>query len=258
MKKMTLFICLGLAFGTAYADEFSDAQKSWDNKDYTRAFQGFTKLANAGNAAAQLQLGEMYGYGEGTAEDATQASYWLKKSITGGNTDAAAALAIHQERSERKADIARYTVSFDGGVNKYNCPHPAIPEVSMTNASISEVTANVNVWTECYNRFVANLNSSMPISKTIPADILKLMSAEEFDRATKLISKTHEEMALKAEKDAEIIAAENIKWKEKTEQYVKGANDEATMRQTVLERNNALDARNRANILSNKSIGRGR
>jgi TPR repeat protein len=54
--------------GIASADELSDGIKAWERQDYAQAQQIFSKLAKAGNAEAQRQLGEMIGFGEGVPE----------------------------------------------------------------------------------------------------------------------------------------------------------------------------------------------
>ena len=84
MKKIV--ICLGLLFaGLAHADELADANALFQKKAYPQALQLYTKLANAGNAEAQLHLGEMYWYGEAGAIDMprpTRGSGRLRRKAT--------------------------------------------------------------------------------------------------------------------------------------------------------------------------------
>jgi TPR repeat protein len=53
--------------------------------DYATALKAFTPLANKGDAAAQLDLGEMYQLGLGVTKDPKQAVAWYTKSAAQGN-----------------------------------------------------------------------------------------------------------------------------------------------------------------------------
>lgn len=225
---MTLSLCLMMACGLVRADELSDAQKLWDNKDFSAAFQKFGKLAAAGNSSAQLQLGEMYGFGEGTPEDASKAAYWLKQAAAQGNPEASASMEVLRQRGAHKADIAYYTTTFEGGnvaYNRFNCTPPSVPAVSKSNVEIDATNTSINAWTECYGRFVINLNGVAEPVKTIPAEILKLMSNDEFIRASRLIEKTYIAIAANAKKDAENIESKISSWKFETEKFVSERNE---------------------------------
>lgn len=222
MKKLTLVMLLLAGFGTVHADELADAQKLWDNKDFYKSFQIFNKLAEAGNVNAQLQLGEMYGFGEGTAEDTEKATYWLKQAAAKGHPEAAASLALVQERRAHRADIAYYTTSFDGGSAAYSrfaCERPQIPARSVSNEDIRKVNAKINTWTECYGRFIVNLRNVAPADKTIKPEILKLMSNDEFTRSAELISKVYANILADAAVIEQDISNESSAWKKSTELY---------------------------------------
>lgn|GEM_PF-644304 len=256
MKKLALAVCLLLTFGRAGADELADAQTLWETKDFIHAFQGFTRLANAGNAAAQLQLGEMYGFGEGTPEDASKAVYWLKQAAEHGNREAPQSLALLQERGARKAEIAYYTTHFDGAAvayDKFACVRPTIPAVSTKNAEIVSVNAGINAWSECYGRFVRNLNGALPAEKTIPADILKLMSNEEFIRAGLQINAKYSAIAGAAQKIADQIGVESGAWKTATEKFVAENNAKVLAQKTANAANYDQFAREVQDNLQRKS-----
>ncbi|MGX9784381.1 tetratricopeptide repeat protein [Janthinobacterium lividum] len=222
MKKLTLVMLLLAGFGAVHADELSDAQKLWENKDFYKSFQIFNKLAEAGNVNAQLQLGEMYGFGEGTAEDTEKAAYWLKQAAAKGHPEAAASLALVQERKAHHVDIAYYTTSFDGGsaaYSRYGCERPQIPAKSTSNEDIRKVNAKINTWTECYGRFIVNLRSVAPADKTIKPEILKLMNNEEFNRSAALINKVYGNILAEAAAIEQNISNESSAWKKSTELY---------------------------------------
>ena len=257
MKKIRLGLCLMAAFSVAHADELVDAQKAWDAKDFSTAFQLFTKLANQGNGVAQLQLGEMYGFGEGTPENAELAARWLERAVAAGTPDAAASLELVQQRKARKAEITYYTTNFSGAnvaYDKFKCVNPVIPKVSTTNEDIASVNAAVNSWSECYGRFVKNMNGAIPVKNTIPVDVLNLMSQAEFQQADVLMSATYEKIASDAKKIADGIMLDNARWKAETEEYVSNSNDQQKAQIARLERLNEMDARHLKNIKDMKSI----
>lgn len=226
----TCGIAMGLMMtmcGWVHADPLADAQKLWDQKQFGAAYAAFSPLAAGGNAAAQLQLGEMIGFGEGTAEDAALAATWLAKAQAAGHPEAAASLALVRERAARKADIARYTRAFDGAAlsyEHYRCARPAIPALSTKNDEIVAINAGINNWTACYGRFAAALNAALPATNTIPPDILKLMNQAEFSEADAAIGRAYTKIAADAQKIADQLARDNLAWKTATEDYVRKNN----------------------------------
>ena len=229
MKKWTLMTCALLCLGPVRADELADAQLLWEKRDFARAFQSFSALAKAGNSTAQLQLGEMYGFGEGTPEDPGQAAYWLNQAAAAGNPEAAASLALVRERGAHRTEIAYYVSNFDGAAVSYakqNCVRPVFPARSTTNAEIEVVNGAARAWRDCYGRFAAALNGALPATNTIPPALLKLMNNDEFKRAEQLIGTTYSRIAADAQAIADQIGAENEVWKRATEEYV-ATNNEA-------------------------------
>jgi hypothetical protein len=61
-------------------------------QDYGQARQWFEKAAAAGNADAMFNLGFMYEHGQGVALDSIQARQWYVKAAAGGNASAKASL----------------------------------------------------------------------------------------------------------------------------------------------------------------------
>jgi TPR repeat protein len=216
------------SFGGVKADELSKAQQFWNNKDFYKAFQLFDKLAQDGNPNAQLQLGEMYGFGEGTPEDEDKAAYWIQKAAAKGQPEAAASLALVAERKARKSDIAYYTSRFDGSGAAYanfGCARPSIPARSTTNEEIATVNESIGTWGSCYERFIENMRDISPAGKTIKPEIIKLMSNEEFINASALIKKVYGNILQEAAEVEGGIAKESLAWKKETEMYAAENNE---------------------------------
>ena len=222
MKKMALAMMLIVGFNVAHGGELENAQKLWDGKEFYKAFQIFNKLAEAGDASAQLQLGEMYGFGEGAGEDPVKAEYWLKQAASKGNPEAAGSLELVKQRQARHNDIAYYTSNFDGAnaaYAKFGCVRPQIPARSTTNAEVAAVNAAINTWTECYGRFIANLKNVAAPERTIQPDVLKLMNNDEFLKSTALIGKVYGGILTQASAIEKEIGNESVSWKNATEQF---------------------------------------
>src|SRR5581483_5480051 len=79
---LTVILLTTLAF-PARAD-FAAGVAAYEKKDYATAFKEFQEEANAGNAAAQFNLGMLYHDGLGTPQDFAEAAVWLRKAAEQG------------------------------------------------------------------------------------------------------------------------------------------------------------------------------
>jgi uncharacterized protein len=222
MKKILLCLSLVLC-SAAYAGELEDANALFAKKSYPEALKLYTKLANAGNAEAQLHMGEMYLYGEAGKVDLPTAQAWFKKSAAKGNKTAIAALEMMKKREERKADIAHWMSGYDGAdltSGKFRCPIPRIPAMSKTNDEISAIAAKVAAWQECYNGFVANINEAAPLTKRIPKDVADLMTKEEMAAATTHLEQVHTNIVEGARVGSKLLLADYAVWRDATDAYV--------------------------------------
>lgn len=244
MKKIV--ICLSLLFASlAHADELADANALLQKKSYSQALQLYTKLGNAGNAEAQLHLGEMYWYGEAGTIDNAKAELWFKKAAAKGNQTAVAALELMKQRETRRADIDFWTTKYDGAdlkSGKFRCAAPRIPAISKENGEITSVAGKVAAWQECYNAFVANMNANAAAAKRIPADIARLLNQKEMDAAQARIDNVHQGIAADASISAKLVLADFAAWRGATEAYVSEHN-ELVKTSVKGDRSNELDAR---------------
>ena len=78
LKTITLFLLLGIVHPSFIcADEFEDAVKSINRRDYETAYKMIVPLAEKGQPAAQLVLGMMYFKGTGVEKNIIQSDKWL-------------------------------------------------------------------------------------------------------------------------------------------------------------------------------------
>lgn len=242
MKKTMMQIALALVMlpALAHADDLADAVKAWEQRDFSKAYQGFSKLAAAGNAQAQLMLGEMYGFGEGVPEDAAKAREWLQKAAAGGNAEAASSLQLVQQRGQRRAEIARL---LDAGQARAptlaaaGCVGPRFPEVSTTQGEIKAVADSMNGYRACYDKYIDQL-----AARKVPDDLAMLMSVTELDRARALNNEVVSNASKAALAEASTVLAANDAWFSRTKAYATANN--LTLATEAQRRQRELDASN--------------
>ena len=261
MRKLSVVFLLCSLSVSALADELTDAHKLWENKQFVAAFAAFSKLAASGNPGAQLQLGEMYGFGEGTREDVAQDRIWLGEAAKAGHPDAANSLALVNQRAARKDEITYYTSRFDGGdarYEKFNCEQPVLPDSSQTQAEIQTVVASIDKWRACYDRFAVNLNRVAAPDKTIPADVLVLMNNEEFQQASHYIEQTYMDISKTAQKNGARVYENIDNWVSRTSGYLKKKQVADSSLMQILRSQRASDSSNMSDavMLRNEMLGK--
>lgn len=222
MKKYLLCLAL-LASSLAHADDLSAANALFAKKAYPEALKLYTRAANAGNAEAQLHMGEMYLYGEAGSVDMAKAEAWFKKSAAKGNKTALAALEMMKKREVRKDDIAYWMAKYDGAEFKtgpYRCPVPRIPAMSKQNDEIAVVAAKVQAWQTCYNKFVEHINAASPLTQRIPKDVADLMTKEEMAVATKHLDSVQARIVEESKIASKLFLADYAVWRDATDAYV--------------------------------------
>ena len=229
MKQLLLATCLAAAFTHVFADELTVAAKLHEDKNFAQAVQLYTKLAKAGNVEAQLQLGDIYGFGDGVEENPGEAIFWLNKAAEKGNKDALVSLQTLKQRATRKADIEYYTNKYDGidaRLSKFNCIEPSPSLITYDKKQIIKVSGEFNAWFDCYDRFIDNLNNSLPPGKVIPAEVVSVMSNAEFLRASAAMDKQYTVISTEAQKLARKIRLEYDNWLKASEIAVTEAKKE--------------------------------
>ena len=222
MKKRVLLLGLLMA-GAVHAGELENAKTLFEQKKYPEALRLYEKLARAGNAEAQQNLGQMYWYGEAGTVDEPKAEGWFRKAAAQGNTVAVASIELIRQRGLRRADIDYWVSQYDGEAlrsGKFRCVAPRIPPISKQAEEIDRVANAINKWQDCHNAFVANLNAASPLSKQIPPDIAKLMNLAETERAHAHLAQVQDNIAEEAKVGAKLVLADVAVWRNATEAYI--------------------------------------
>ncbi len=89
MKKLLLAITVLLALTTQAAlADFATGKTAYDRKDWPRAIMLLRPLAEQGDPAAQVLLGNMYVHGYGVKRDPAEAYGLYRRAAIGGNAEA--------------------------------------------------------------------------------------------------------------------------------------------------------------------------
>ena len=94
LRIIAVVLAAALVNQSATADELTDALIRYLVRDYARAIEMLTPLAEQGNAVAQVKLGIMYARGEGVPPDSVTALRWLASAAEQGQTEAQFELGV--------------------------------------------------------------------------------------------------------------------------------------------------------------------
>jgi TPR repeat protein len=119
------------------ADQFAEAKRYLNAKDYAKALPLLQEAADAGSAAAMYNLGWLYEYGLGVAQDYDQARRWYQKAAEAGNADAMYGLGYMYEYGKGLTqDYAQarrwYQEAADAGNTEAKQALAQLPNASVT------------------------------------------------------------------------------------------------------------------------------
>jgi hypothetical protein len=88
MKRLlfSVFTVLLLTVGTVWGDSFEDGLAAHKRGDNAEAVKWFQLSAAQGNVEAQTNLGSIYYYGQGVAQDYAEALKWYRLAAAQGHT----------------------------------------------------------------------------------------------------------------------------------------------------------------------------
>jgi uncharacterized protein len=101
---------------TSATELLAQARRYLDAKDFTKALPLLQKAADAGNANAMNNLGEVYYHGEGVAQDYDKTLQWYQKAADAGNAAAMHNLGTHYAAAQDYAKAREwYQKAADAG-----------------------------------------------------------------------------------------------------------------------------------------------
>ena len=113
-KPLTFLLALTFLFlfASSCSDNFQDAVDAYDRKDYKTAHRIFLKLAEQGDASAQLNLGVMYDKGQGVPLDYKEAVKWYRLSAEQEHAPAQYNLGLMYKNGEGVPDDIKEAVKW--------------------------------------------------------------------------------------------------------------------------------------------------
>jgi hypothetical protein len=239
MKRMLCAVLLAVAGSAAVADDLGDADRLLAAKAYDKALPLYQRLAEAGNPVAQLRLGEMYWFGDGTAADLGKARLWFEKSAAAGNTDATASLASLKRRETHGGEITYWTTTYQGEdmvSGQYACVRPVFPAAPKKVDEIRAADKATAAWRACYNARIDNLNDALPPGKRIPPDVLDMMTPAEAALAQRHLDGVYGKLIADNRQEAALFAADEAKWKTAAKEFAEKENARLAAIKAELER----------------------
>jgi len=98
IRSLALTLAMIVAAPTLALADYNSAMQSYESGNYQTAFTDFELSANAGDAASQFMMGEMYAQGDGVAQNYVKAHMWYNLAASRGNTRANQARSRLEER----------------------------------------------------------------------------------------------------------------------------------------------------------------
>ncbi len=84
IKKLYLFLILIICSSICHADDYQDARKAEEKKDYVTALAKYRKSAEKGNANAMNRIGFLFHTGDGVVKSNEEAIRWFKLAAAKG------------------------------------------------------------------------------------------------------------------------------------------------------------------------------
>ena len=109
---IVLIACCQIANITAWASDLEDGSAALRKGDFATALKLWQPLAERGNAAAQFNLGMMYKYSEGVAQDYKTAVKWFALAAEQGYVDAQCSLGLMYEDGKGVAQDYKTAVKW--------------------------------------------------------------------------------------------------------------------------------------------------
>lgn len=119
-KNLNAFLFVtALLFQTITYADFGDGLVAFSKEDFQAAFKELKPLAEQGNASAQTFLGDIFGTGQGVAQDYVEAHKWFNLAGINGDADAITNRGIVEKNMTPKQiakaqDLAREWMSKHG------------------------------------------------------------------------------------------------------------------------------------------------
>ena len=182
MKKLTLALLLIVSCATAWAADFDKGLTAARAGDFVTALAEWKPLAEQGDAAAQLNLGFLYGSGQGVIEDDKEAAKWFRLAAEQGDAVAQYNLAQMYRKGEGVIEDDKEAVKWlrlaaeQGDAGAQN----NLALMHATGQGVIEDNVYAHMW---WNLAAASGSESARSNKDI---LIKKMASQEISKAQDL------------------------------------------------------------------------
>ena len=180
IKHITIILAfLMMLCSPVAAQDLQKGNAAYQAGDYVTAIQEWTPLAEAGDAAAQYNLGIMYDYGEGVLQDYAEAFKWWRLAADQGMADAQYNLGnMYRQGQGVPQDYAEAVKWFRLVADQGDAGAQFNLGLMYSNGrGVPQDNAMAHMW---YNISSANGNES---GKTFRDDLAKTMTPADISKA---------------------------------------------------------------------------
>lgn len=87
-RFVSLWVVISAMISIVHAGTFEDGMAAFEAREYQKALSLWRTLAEQGDVASQINIGEMYAKGLGLTKNITEALMWFKKAAAQGSAKA--------------------------------------------------------------------------------------------------------------------------------------------------------------------------
>jgi beta-lactamase regulating signal transducer with metallopeptidase domain len=204
------------------SDAIAAVRATLDSKEYLKTQPVFASsnvsMNISGNPEGQFNLAESIWKDKASTFTAQQAEDLFRKSAAAGNPNAQKYLELLNEREKNRTKISYYLNEFSGNEFKMpegKCHKPEFAGVPITPIGVEKLVSRIETFANCFNKYNEMLNTASSEDKIIPAEVLKLMSAEEAQRAISHAKKVFASLRINSKMLAEEFNFEKRAWDSK-------------------------------------------
>ena len=132
LRVLAIITSTFLTIGTVSAGPFEDGVAADNRGDYANALSIFRRLAEGGDANAQLRLSMMYGRGRGVSKNSTEEVKWLRSAARKWNAQAQSNLGVAYTKGQGVVQDCVWAYAW------FSISAQAGNEAAMTNRNTAE------------------------------------------------------------------------------------------------------------------------
>lgn len=148
-------------------------------------------------------------------QDYQKAAQLFSEALASGQAEAQSRLNQIHARLQKQAEIETYLTDFPA--NEYRltakkCPPPENLTASGIRSQNLKTLQQINIWENCYNQFVEQLQQRFERSPLVPQELATLMTDAELARANQVLKQTYQRIGAEAQAQLKPMQAAIATW----------------------------------------------